>query len=500
MQIVDPQDGSMVEAFEEKSFTGRMTRTRRRQVERSLERVSALGPPRWTLVVPIDPTPVELGWFDGLRAKYDFPLVWRGKTWLDEKMAEYPDIERYFVEGASDEVIRLVTQLREEEAFVGDVHDAMQRLVALHDRLNEIDPYYRYELATVHPGSDFWPSDVVMSVRHGDVRVDVYPKYLGAEKDRPITLNFTLALEPDGVEIQESLGYGLAVDIPEHLIRNLRIDAPSGLGGEFTGAELKLWPVETQLDEASAVRLDIMDGDDRAASCWVRLTDQTGGPNGATFTGADSTGWLKVSFRVNFVDNEVETRFRVEPDRAMPVAVLPLLGWLDGFKPGRRLKVRWPGGFEFDNEVDEAIFSDGVALRLFEALAFIQERSGMHWAVSPEITYEDAEEIWNIAALMRGETLIRKWTSFNLSLKQLGPEFDELLRGGTMQFMKEQDASLALDGEVVPIGRIRTHIPSAQLADAGTVRQALAGGAVPPLRLVPGGSDESRQFLLPEPE
>ena len=500
VQIVDRQDGAMIEAFEEKSFTGRMTPARRRQVEHSLKTASALKPPQWTLVVPIDPTPNEYEWFRKLGAEYPFPLVWRGETWLDEKMAAFPDIERYFVEGASDEVIRLITQLRDEQAWIGDVNDAVQRLVALHERLNEIDPHYRYELATVHPGSNFWPSDVVMSVRHGDVRVDIYPKYFGAGKDRPITLSFTLALEPDDVIVQESLGYGLAVEIPGRMINNLYIDAPSGLGGDFTGVELKLWPVETRLDETVTMWLDIMDGDDRIASCSVRVTERTGGPNGTMFTGTDSTGWLKASFRVNYVDQEVEARFRLDPESAMPVALVPLLRWLDGFQPGRRLRVRWPGGFEFDSEVSEVILEDGAALSMFEALAFIQEHSGVFWEVSPLFTDEDVEAILNTAALMRGETVTRKWVSFNLNLKRWGPELDELVRGGTVQFLLEQDASLGLDGEVIPIGRIRTHVPSARLADLEFVRSELASGSVPPLRLVPGDSDEAQQSLVSEPE
>lgn len=182
VQIVDRQDGSIVEAFEQKSFTGLVSGSRRRQVENSLKTASVLKPPQWTLVVPIDPTPREYEWFRKLGAEYDFPIVWRGETWLHEKMAAFPDIERYFVEGASDEVIRLVTQLREEQAWIGDVDDGVQRLIALHERLNEIDPHYRYELATVHPESNFWPTDVVFSVRRGNVRVDVYPKYSGATK------------------------------------------------------------------------------------------------------------------------------------------------------------------------------------------------------------------------------------------------------------------------------------------------------------------------------
>lgn len=498
VQIVDRRDGSIAEAFEEKSFTGRMTSNRRRQVERSLARAAALSPPQWTMVVPIDPTPGELEWFNKLRAKYDFPLVWRGKTWLDEKMAAHPDIERYFVEGAKEEVIRLFTQLREEQAYVGDVDDAMQRLVALHDRLNEIDPYYQYELATVHPGSDHWPSDVVMSVRHGDVRVDLYPKYLGAGKDSPITLKFTLKLGPNDAEVHEALGYGLAVEIPDQLISNLKIDAPSGLGGDFTGGELKLWPVDTQLDESVPIWLDVIDGDARIGSCSIRLTEQTSGPKGAIFTGSDSTGWLKVAFRLNFADEEVEARFQVEPCPAVPIALLPVLRCLDAMKPGRQLKVRCVGGIEFSGEVGEADLDVSAALSVFESLAIVQEHSSVFWAVSSEITSDDVEAIVNIATLIREGTVTRKWESFTLNLKQLGPEFKTLIDGGAMQFMSEQDASLVLDGEVVPVGRIRTHIPSAQLAEAEAVRLSIADGLVPPLRLVPGESDELQQSLLPK--
>jgi hypothetical protein len=51
VQIVHGQDGQVTHAFELKSFTGRMTSARRKQVAGSLKRVAALGPARWTLVV-----------------------------------------------------------------------------------------------------------------------------------------------------------------------------------------------------------------------------------------------------------------------------------------------------------------------------------------------------------------------------------------------------------------------------------------------------------------
>ena len=77
VQIVHGQDGQVTHAFELKSFTGRMTSARRKQVAGSLKRVAALGPARWTLVVPIDPTPAEDKWFRKLGVGIASPKLWR---------------------------------------------------------------------------------------------------------------------------------------------------------------------------------------------------------------------------------------------------------------------------------------------------------------------------------------------------------------------------------------------------------------------------------------
>ena len=91
-----------------------MRTTQRNQVARSLKRAAALEPAQWTLVVPIDPTPREEEWFRQIGTDYCFRTRWLGKTWLDEKMSVFPDIRRYFVEGAKDEVYRLLLDLQEE--------------------------------------------------------------------------------------------------------------------------------------------------------------------------------------------------------------------------------------------------------------------------------------------------------------------------------------------------------------------------------------------------
>jgi len=98
-----------VTLYEAKSFTGRVLERnllRRTQVARSLVWAAQRQPDTWHLVVPIDPNPDELAWFDGLRSG-DFPFVgrWLGQTWLEEQLAPVtPDLirelDKYY--GASD--------------------------------------------------------------------------------------------------------------------------------------------------------------------------------------------------------------------------------------------------------------------------------------------------------------------------------------------------------------------------------------------------------------
>ncbi len=153
----------------------------------------------------------------------------------------------------------------------------MGRLRTLRERLNDIDPHYRYKMSTVTAEANRWPPDVVFSVWSGDVRVDVYPKYSGATEDRPVTMTVMVAFSPEDLVIHESLGYGLEVTIPSRMIGSLTIDAPSGLGGTFTKGELSLLPTDTHMHEPVTLALDIMDGDNLIAGCPVRLTERVGG-------------------------------------------------------------------------------------------------------------------------------------------------------------------------------------------------------------------------------
>ena len=498
VQIVDERYGSISHAFELKSFTGRMTSVRRQQVVRSLTRAANLEPEQWTLVVPIDPTPDELSWFCKIGMDHPFPTKWLGKTWLDDKMAAYADIRRYFLEGAEHEVINLLRGLREEQAIVTDIPGVLGRLRTLRERLNEIDPYYRYEIATGKAAASNLPTDVALSVIFEDIRVDVYTKYKGASKDRPITVTLKVVVEPEYEPIQNSLDYGLGATIPSHLIDSLVVDAPAGLGGSLTAYEIEILSTDTKLDDPVRLSLDVMDGDRLQASCQVQLTQRTGGPKGSIFTGTDSTGWLAIHLTVNVQDEDFTLKFELDPKPVLPSTLKPLWRWLTAFQPERNLRVRWPTGFEARNQVQTPFPLNERLREVIEAFAYLQDHTGIYREISPSRIIDDGGDVVTAATLLKGERIDLEWKSINLNLDQWEPHLEGLLTEQMHSLLIDQDRWLKLEEATIPIGRVRTHIESACLSDPGKVQRALASGSLTHIRLVPGNNNRAQQFVVPE--
>ena len=500
VQIVGGVDDAMEEAFQLKSFTGRMDSSRRKQVASSLKRAAELKPDQWTLIVPIDPTPSEDKWFRQLGSRYPFPTRWLGKTWLDEKMSAFPDIRRYFLEGAKDEVYRLLWEIREEQAIITDVQDAVVRVQTLRERLNEIDPYYRYELSTGPNAAEGRPTNVVFSAILGDMRVDVYPKYAGATKDRPVTISTKLIVGPGSKVVQDALDYGLEIDIPSEMIANIKLDAPSGLGGSFTGGYLHLSPNNPTLSEPLPLTLTVMDGNKPLASVPVEITERTGGLRGLILTGSDSTGWLQIRLKVDMEAKKLEAKFWLNPKSAIPAHLVPLFRWIRLFQLPNRLVLRWPNGSETGSAVGIAFPLHESIGQVIEALAYLQERSRQYWKMHPSSLEEDGQDILKAAALLKGETINLTWKPFNLTLDELGPGLQEFLNGHSQQVIIEHETSLKLEEAIIPLGRIRTYFGSTRLANPTAVKQALASGLPATVQLAPGESNKAQQMVVSQPQ
>jgi hypothetical protein len=221
-------DESGTDAYELKSFLGRMNGVRRQQVVRSLQRTLERSPRTWSLVVPIDATPREQEWFDSLASGTSTRLTWLGKTWLEEQLAAHPDIGRYFA-GASEEVVQILKAIAREDALPSDAAGVAMCMTGMVTRLNEIDPYYTFDFA----------------IAEGRTVISCRPLYPDALRDRPISFSAQLKLDdatPPSLRaaIDDFVLYGSPVQIPAENVGRLSIDMPGGLGDQFAGGGITL--------------------------------------------------------------------------------------------------------------------------------------------------------------------------------------------------------------------------------------------------------------------
>jgi len=314
VQITTPAG---IRAFEIKSFTGRMTQSRRAKVQASLERSATLAPIDWTLLVPIDHSPKELDWFDRLRTRVTFPINWRGLTWLDSEFAQRPFISRYYLEGAGAELAALTALFQQERAaLAGGALDVLERMRDLVLRANDLDPHYRFAVA----------SDGTTST------IKVIPRYPGAERDRPITASITLSFPEDDAgrkaesDFRRALDFGTGFKVPKPYLRKASLDAPANLGGLFEKVEIELMPSRPSQTPTEVV-FAVLDPAGRSlGEVPINLHAQTGGARGAIFTGTDRTGVMAVELTLDAVDASLRVEVSVRALSYYPAELRPGCG------------------------------------------------------------------------------------------------------------------------------------------------------------------------------
>ncbi|EDX22849.1 hypothetical protein [Streptomyces sp. Mg1] len=214
--------------YEVKSFTGRMTQTRRRQVRRSLISSARHQPDHWDLMVPISPNPSELTWFNGLRKEFPFVRDWRGRNWLDQRFAEHPDLVRYALQGSGDYILERIAEARaERDVLLGGIPDLVKRYQALQNRAQEISPHYTMRTTTSPDG---------------DTVVQLLPKAPDSHDRAPIRFTGQVTFRRDDPEdeqrrwqFEDAIRFGGDIHIGSANLGAFTVDAPSELGISGTG-------------------------------------------------------------------------------------------------------------------------------------------------------------------------------------------------------------------------------------------------------------------------
>jgi hypothetical protein len=410
--------------FELKSFTGRLGRDggRRDQVERSLKKAASLQPDSWTLVVPIDHTQGELAWFDGLRRRYPFPLVWWGRTCLDGQMATHPAIVRYYLEGGDSHVVRVLRELQQEQAdLAGGLPDALKRLQVLGQRIEELSPHYRLDISMVGE----------------NIAVQLQPRYRGAERDHPILITGTFAFPdtPTGQEAEQRLerafNYGDEVVIePEH-VRELHLKLPAGLGEEVTNPKVILGPAA---DPGFRVAGRATISDPAGAplgSVALRLERRHTGRRGGTLFGQDITGILRLEVRVDTVTHKGNVHFQIgyPAEGLLPGALLPTLRILRHFHAPNRLDLQIgdTAALKQPTPLQEAEPITAAFLGLLEDLERVQAFSQTVFPLPKELTREEMAAIRRAAQLVAGERVAVPSGPASITITLTDPQFFEKL-------------------------------------------------------------------------
>ncbi|MFJ8107805.1 hypothetical protein [Streptomyces sp. NPDC096132] len=488
-----------LEIFELKSFTGRLDERsgRRRQVSDSLKNAAKHTPVAWYLVVPINHTDGELVWFNNLTAKYSFPCVWRGKDWLDSQMASHPELPRYYLEGSNDEIVSMMREINQEQAaLTRGVANLVDRVRALKDRLNSLDPHYEFSFS-VQP--------------NGSVNVATHPRYPGAEKDRPIQIGgaFTFPGTEDGKKaaqaLQDSFDYGTATVVPSEFVKKFSIDAPAEFGGNFDGGELRIGGEidNTPLSDARfALRIRDAQGTIKA-HLPLEAKERTSGRRGIELRLEDLGGVARIVTRFDVTTHHAKITYSFQmPERSLPCILLPVVRFLAEAKEGRGATLVL-NGKEIGPPMDLPASNSSVdaSLQILRTLDDIQRISGVYFPIPQDLTDEEFKSVREVHCYLIGETIVSQWdyASFTIPRTSLeNPEFQQLQQGDSVpNLVLRNDLVLRLGEDSYSLGFLNRTYSSVKLESLSDVADDSGAEDTVNVKIVPG-DDTSVSVCLAE--
>lgn len=493
-------DDDGTDAYELKSFTGRMSNVRRQQVVRSLQRALEKSPRTWALVVPIDATPKEQEWFDSLGSSTTTTLTWLDKTWLEERLAEHPDIGRYFA-GASEEVVQILQDIAHEDALPSDAAGIAMRMTGMVGRLNEIDPYYTFDF----------------TIAEGRTVVSCRPRYPDALRDRPISFSAQLKLDdatPPGLRaaIDDFMLYGSPVQIPAENIGGLNIEAPGGLS-QFTGGGIALDGSIATADspETKYLVLRVPPAPPIGQTLIMDIARRSKGiAGGFRLQARDRAGLLTLDMRINPATSAYDAQLRYQfNDQVLPKDAVPVLALCNSLAAGEQMAIATLDGQILalgSGPFNRLNWPDGdTYLRCARQLAEIQEHAGAFFPLP--IAFEPEDQYWMDYAskLLCGEDVPITWPGSTAQCNRDQVRFflEETAKiGEAFTFFNRSQETLEFAGGKVPIGWVTEIAHSAKLDNLDELKTWYDSGddGRIQLRLVPANNNQMTVRLGGAPE
>ena len=464
-----------LEIFELKSFTGRLKTARRTQVKKSFDRAMKLKPPTWALVVPIDPTDAEQTRFDALTTSVTTRCRWIGRTQLDAAMAQHACIPRYFLTDVADEIRDLTKLFQAETAALADgVTDALARIRAIADLCDGLDPFYRV--------------DISFDSAAGTSTARLSPRYIGADRDRPITLQADFvfpnqdAADATLASLEATFYFGVPATVPAEYVRRVRVDAPAGFAQDLPECELHISAAE--LTDTPEFRLDLtIESPEgvRLAALPVTGRTQSVGAIGLTAELTDPARILSIEMRVDWSQQRLQLHYTVSGLAALPSLLTPSLRFLSALCAPNMLAVGLGGGI---GTIASTPVPGGEPpvdagwVRCVELLARVQDRTNTWFETPMSFSFVDRAELEVVDQLLAGEPVTGTWTRLELTMTTGNARevLEEALRlaggpDGAMSLWRVDELFFDLQGQHMPLGTTTTHFHSGRLINADEVAQ-----------------------------
>ncbi len=500
LQVVE--DNGLI-IYELKSFTGRLScGGRKQQISRSLNRAAFHRPGAWRLVVPIDPTPRELEWFEKLGNRQPFDCQWYGLTWLNSEIAKRPDLPRYFLQGHDRKVLEILRELNAEQGATACSRMALGQIRSVQRRLNESDPFFLYELTTrCNDNSQIEGS--VMAVHTADGRIDVIPRYPTALDDRPITVKVQFPNPSNGHDpisvLEQSIDYGESVTISPDIVSRVSIDAPGGLSAEMQNATIQLAPLEESISQPLILHATILgrDGVSFLGTHEFLLQRRKRGRRGAVLFGTDSTELINLTIKLRTDRSPLNITLNYDYKEVLPGVARRATEWLEKLTPPNkiRIEVGSPLSTVGQSDILQPAIQEGIC-GLFKAFELTQERAGVYFRVPHDITPDESEQILLAGRWLNGEKVKFTWNR----MKFTGTDIAEVLTrlsaepGGSIALV--QEVVFSFRGRELRLGYLARKI-QATVENISDVKKAIDEGCVEvPVVLRPGKSNVGFEWML----
>ncbi|MGD1173401.1 hypothetical protein ACKUVQ_08965 [Mycobacterium seoulense] len=467
-------------------FSGGFLKSRRQQIRESFKTALKKNPEVWTLVLPSVATTPERDWVVAL-ATGDGPRIEiMDRDELDNLLAGFPDIDRWFQRDAMKEYAELYGQ--ERACLFGGVDDLVQRVEGLGGVVDSTDPDWTLDFA-----------------RDGDrITWSLRPQHERAHVNTPVSLRVAGNLDQLPADARETIDrailYGTSdtIAIPRTAVTSIHINGPKVIAGAHPPGDVELVRVSDTPGVGKPLELRLFDANGKNVVSYEGVVSHADiGTAGGSIEGKFCDDRLHLKLLIPF---DAIGQTPAPPER--PRVRLGAHMSIDLSRPGRpggiqetlalarlvriapRIEVRIDGELvtavgQAPGEADDWDNDYLVIEQLAEDLEIVQRHCGQFFDIPAEITFKERVELRVARLLIQGQIVAHpgaKELTFILDGQDSEELRADLNNPRTLVLRMPGDHEVRVGGKTLSVGPVYAIDPAAKPVNGAEAIAALDRG------------------------